>query len=137
MTRRSSTPAADGFVTCTPSCNAGPICAEHWSAGLRQGKRAGRRRRRRGAGAAGQRQRRVVPGVPIAGRIPRDQADEQSPDSEHDGDRRQPEDRPVTAAQLHDIIASRGAAAPWRGTGPRPLGVTAAVHLATIERAAG
>ena len=30
MTRRSITPVADGFVTCTPSCNAGPTCAEHW-----------------------------------------------------------------------------------------------------------
>ncbi len=30
MTRRSITAVADGFVTCTPSCNAGPTCAEHW-----------------------------------------------------------------------------------------------------------
>ena len=30
VTRRSITPVADGFVTCTPGCNAGPTCAEHW-----------------------------------------------------------------------------------------------------------
>ena len=108
VTRRSITPVADGLVTCTPSCNMCPICAEHcgWSC-VRVTAAAG--------GVAGELAARArglgtVPGVPGASRIPRDQAGEYlQHGSEDRGNRRwPPEDRPVAAAQLHDILAGLG-----------------------------
>ena len=71
-----------GDAKATYVVDACPVCAEHWwPAWVRLNAPA--------AGGAGTRQRRgTVPGVPIASRIPRDHTDEQSRDSENDGDRR-------------------------------------------------